>query len=164
MVSKAKRMIFVSALAISIIGAGMYGTRSVFAQDSTVQSTIVQKIAQKFSLKTEEVQAVFDQERADREKEMEAKYEQRLTDAVSKGELTEEKKQLILTKHKELISNRTTNMEKFKAMTAQERKAAMQKAKTDLETWAKENGIDVKYLMGRMGNRGGFGKHFGGNK
>ncbi len=159
MVSKAKRMIFVSALAISIIGAGIYGTRNVFAHDSTVQSTLVQSIAQKFNLKTEEVQAVFDQEKSKREQEMEAKYQQMLTDAVTNGELTEEKKQLILKKHQEIVTSRESEKATFDSLSEAEKRTAMKTKKTELQTWAKDNEVDLKYLAG---GRGRFGRHMRG--
>jgi hypothetical protein len=33
-------------------------------------------------------------------------------------------------------------------MTPEQRKAAMEAEKTDLENWAKQNNIDMKYLFG----------------
>jgi DNA invertase Pin-like site-specific DNA recombinase len=40
-------------------------------------------------------------------------------------------------------------------MNKDEIKTAMDKQRTDLENWAKDNGIDVKYLMGGRGKFGG---------
>jgi hypothetical protein len=42
-------------------------------------------------------------------------------------------------------------------MTDAERKAAMEKERTDLDAWAKSNGIDIKYLFGGFGPGGGRG-------
>lgn len=152
MVSKAKRLVFVSALAISILGAGMYGATRIQADDSTVQSTLVQKIAQKFNLKTEDVQAVFDQQRQERIAAMETKYEQSLTDAVTKGELTEEKKRLILAKHKEIEASKSSDFTSLKSLSSADRRLAMEKKKNELKTWADTNGVDLKYLVrGRLG-------------
>lgn len=154
MVDKSKKLIFVSALALSILAASAYGVQSVYAQEPTTQSTIVQKIAQKFGLKPEEVQAVFDQERTTHQKVMEAKFEQNLTDAVTKGDLTEEKKQLILAKHKELKTYRDGQKERFSTMSKEEIRAEMTKHKEDLKKWSEENDIDLKYFLGGMGMHG----------
>ena len=61
--------------------------------------------------------------------------ENRLDNAVSKGEITAEQKTAIETKRDELESKRESDRQA-------------------LETWAKENGIDMKYLMpgGGMGH------------
>ncbi len=154
MVSKAKRLIFVSALAISIVGAGMYSARDAFAQDSTVQSTLVSKIAQKFSLKTEDVQAVFDQQRQERMAQFEAKYEQHLSDEVTAGNITQSQKALILAKHKEIESEKTASADSMKSLSPAERRTAMATKKAELKKWADANGIDLKYLagMGRFGH------------
>jgi hypothetical protein len=148
MVSKTKKMIFVSALAISLLTAGAYGAKLTFAQDGTVQETIVQKIASKFNLKVEDVQAVFDQERAARQAEMEQRYEQKLSELVTAGKISDAQKQLLIAKHKELEVNRQSQMSSWRSMTVDERKTAMEKQKSDLESWAKANGIDSTYLFG----------------
>lgn len=147
MVDKTKKLIFVSALVLSIMGAGVYGAKSAFAQGTAMQSNLVEKIADKFGLKVEDVQAVFEQERQEREAAMEAKYEQSLTDAVTSGNLTETQKQLLLVKHKELRANRQSQMQTFQTLTQEQRKAAMKKERTEIEAWAKENNINMKYLM-----------------
>jgi hypothetical protein len=141
MIGKSKRLIFVSALALSILATSAYGVQSAFAQDTTTQSTIVQKIAEKFSLKPEEVQAVFDQQHEARKAAMEAKFEQVLTEAVQKGELTEEKKQLILAKHREI-----------RAMSKSKLRSELTTHKADLKKWAEENDIDLKYFLGGKGH------------
>jgi hypothetical protein len=119
---------------LTLIGFGVVVTSRVFAQDTNSPQTIVQKIADKFGLKTSDVQAVFDQNRTDRRAEMETKFEEQLTAAVKDGKLTEEQKQLILAKRKEL-----------------------QNSRQDFKNWATQNGIDIKYLMGGFGMRGGHG-------
>lgn len=160
MVSKTKRLIFVSALAFSILTAGAYGAKITFAQDSEVQETVVQKIATKFNLKTSDVQSVFDQARLERQAQLQQLYEQKLTDAVSSGKLTEAKKQLLLVKHKELIAEHTQEMAKFQTMTPEERRAERLKERAELEKWASDNGIDISYLFGF----GKGGMHKGGRR
>ncbi len=154
MVSKTKRIIFVSALAIAIVGASVYGATSALAY-TTQQNTIVQKIAQKFNLKTEEVQAIFDQERSERQAEMQKRFDEKLTEAVKNGELTENQKKLILEKHAQLKANREAEAASLEGLSPTERRAKMDAKRTELENWAKENGIDLKYFMGGMGKFGG---------
>lgn len=149
------KKILLTIAAVSIVGAGLLTSTTVFAQNTAEgqnpMTSLATKIADKFGLKKEDVQAVFDAERQERQKEMETRYEDELSQAVKDGKLTENQKSLIIAKQKELNSNRQTTMENMKNKTGDERKAAMKKERTDLETWAKENGIDIKYM------RGGFG-------
>lgn len=152
-----KKQLAITALAITLAGAGLFTSGKVFAQStpsSDPMSSIVQKIADKFGLNKSDVQAVFDQERTERQAEMEAKYETQLTQYVTEGKITEAQKQLIITKHKEMQANRQTERQTMQGKTAAERKTAMETKRTELETWASQNGIDVKYLMGGMGMKG----------
>lgn len=167
-----KKSFIVPVVAIVTAGVLVAGATKVFAQSSDTAggyTSIVQKIAQKFNLNQADVQAVFDQDRQEHEAQMEQNFEKKLTDAVSAGELTDSQKQAIIEKRKELQAQRQSEMESFKNMTEEQRqatmeakKADMEKQRTDLEAWAKEQGIDMKYLMGRgHGGPGGFGHHFG---
>lgn len=110
--------------------------------------TLIQKIAQKFGLKQADVQSVFDEHKKEMGTKREANYEARLTTLVTEGKITEAQKQLILAKHTELQSKREANRTAMQNMTAEQRKAAMEAHKTELESWAKQNNIDVKYLFG----------------
>lgn len=136
---------------------------AVFAQNEAGDkgvNTIVQKIAQKFNLSEADVQAVFDEEHKTRMAEMNKVFESNLSKKVSDGTLTEDQKQKIIAKKKELEEARISNFEKFKDMTPNERKAAMEKQKSELESWAKENGIDLSktmFFMKFKGHRGGMG-------
>ena len=136
---------------------GLLGTTYAFAQGVPGDSSnLVQKIATKFGLKEAEVQAVFDQDRTDRHEEMENQYEAKLNLLVTEKKITSEQKTLILAKHKELQANRESSMGKMKALSSSEKKTAMETQRTALEKWAKENNIDVKYVMG-FGGRGHWG-------
>jgi Skp family chaperone for outer membrane proteins len=161
-----KNKILITIIAVSVIGIGLFTTTNVMAQDSgngfNRMQSLVAKIADKFGLKIEDVQEVFDQEKKDRQAEMEAKYLERLNTLVSEGKITDAQKQLILNKHNEMKNKRQTEMQNMQGKTGEERKALMEakrsereKERKDLETWATQSGIDVKYLMG------GFGKHGG---
>ncbi len=161
-----KKTLVITALTLTVIGTGALAATKTFAQTTTTtnpMSTLVQKIADKFGLSKTDVQAVFDQDRTDREVEMETKYEQQLAQYVSDGKITEAQKQLILAKHKELEASRQTERQSFEGMTDEQRQTAMEAnrskmeaERTALEQWATQNGIDVSYLMG-LGKHGGRG-------
>jgi hypothetical protein len=134
-ISKIRNKIVIAALVLSVVGAGVLGVNSVSAQ-STGTTSLVQKIAQKFNLNQSDVQAVFDQDHQDRHAQMAANYETQLSQYVTDGKITEAQKQLVLAKHKEMETNRETEMQ-------------------IMQNWAKENNIDLQYLM----PHGGKGMH-----
>jgi Skp family chaperone for outer membrane proteins len=150
-----KRKSLATAAVVVAFGVGFAGSKQIFAQTPTGYTSIAQKIATKFGLKQEDVQAVFDQNKKDHLADMENRYEAKLTQDVTDGKITEQQKQLILTKHQELTSQMKTNIQSLKDKTPAERKAALDKQKTDIETWAKQNNIDVKYLFGGFGMKMG---------
>ncbi|EKE11256.1 MAG: hypothetical protein ACD_15C00113G0021 [uncultured bacterium] len=164
-----KRYFIPSLVLLAAMGAGVYGTNNAGAQVGENQSSIIERMASKFNLNKDEVQKVFDEEREERQKLRQENMEKRLSDAVSRGELTENQKKLILDKkaslRKEAEARREEmqkNRENLGNMTENERKAfveerqaEMKKHREEMETWAKNNGIDIKYLMGPMGERMG---------
>ncbi len=148
----------IAATVVTVLGVGTLGAGRVFAQttntSSNPTSSLVQKIAERFGLQQADVQAVFDQERQDRQAEMETKYETQLSQYVTDGKITEAQKQLILAKHKELQAQREARKDDFQTMTQDERRAAKETERQELQTWAKENSIDLRYLMFGHGMRG----------
>lgn len=147
------------ALSILAIGGSVFAVTTVQAED-TRNTSLIQKISQRFGLSERDVTQVFEQNRQERQKEMSQRFEERLTQAVTDGKLTEAQKQLIMTKHSEIQKQRDTNFETMKNKTPQERRAAMESLHTELEAWAKDNGISLSEffpMMGKgMGRRGKF--------
>jgi hypothetical protein len=123
--------------AVTTIGVAGLGSASFASAETGSSSTnLVDKIAQKFNLNKNDVQAVFDQDKAAHEAEMQADQSERLQKAVDDGSITSGQKTTIEAKQKEL-------------------QAARDKERTDLETWASQNKIDAKYLRfggGHMGS------------
>jgi len=155
-----KKKIIIPALALVVLGAGAYGISQAGAESNRMgREAMIQRIAQRFGLNEEEVEKVFEENKSERQAQMKSNYEQMLTEAVSKGELTEEQKQLILAKKEEMWQEREKNREAHMNMSVEERRTEMEKRHAELEQWAKDNGIDIKYLigmgMGKMGS-GGF--------
>lgn len=153
--------LFIPTFALLVAGATAFGTSPVFAQDlsDSTHSKLVQRIAEKFNLQQQDVQAVFDEVKNEREVKRLASLEERLSKAVADGKLSETQKQSILTKYKELMDKRKAEWERLRQLSPEERRAEMEKARTELETWAKENNIDLKYLLTFK-----VGRHHGGMK
>lgn len=155
-----KKKVIATALVATVVGSGLFAAKQTFAAETTVTTTnpmssLVQEIATKFGLKTADVQAVFDQNRSEMQAQRETNFEAKLTQDVTDGKITDAQKQLIISKRKELDASRQSKMESIKTMTEEQRKAARAAEKTALETWAKENNLDARYLMfGGMGGRG----------
>lgn len=146
-----------SALVTTFGVLTLLGATSAFAQSTPSEnptSTIVQKIADKFGLNKNEVQAVFDEERKAHQATMKLRMEERLNTLVTEGKITEAQKKLIVDKQEELKKNK----ERFKDLTPEERKSQMEAKKAELDAWATENGIDSTYLLGGFMGKGHFMK------
>jgi hypothetical protein len=138
--------------AVAIVAAGGLTAAAVSADSSgnNPQGSIVQKIADTFHLDKSKVQAVFDQNRTERQANQETKYEDRLTQAVTSGQLTASQKDAILTEHNKLKSK----LDEANAKTGTERRTAMNAIRTEAQDWAKSNNIDAKWLLGPRPLRG----------
>lgn len=168
---KNKKFIIPSLALMAALGSGAYGISGVSAQGTDNQTSIIERIANKFNLNKDEVQKVFEENRAERERIMQTNLEKRLNDAVTSGVLTEAQKTLILAKRVEMKmqaaamrGNAGSEKSGWQNLTMEARQAEREKRQSeratrqaDLTTWAKDNGIDVQYLMGHMGGRGGSG-------
>lgn len=143
--------------AITIIGVVVLGSSQAFAQESTTQnpvSSLVQKIADKFGLNKDDVQAVFSEHKNGVNANHSVRQEDRLSKLVSEGKITEAQKTLIINKQKELTEKRAANKDSLKDLSKEEIRSKMEAERAELEKWATDNGIDIKYLM--MGPGRGF--------
>lgn len=163
--SKNKRNKIFAAAAIAIgLAAGGIGAANAASNSSATNpmSNLVNAIAQKFNLNTSDVQAVFDQQKAQIEAQMQQAFTNRINAAVTAGKLTQAQADLIIAKQAELKANEAT----FESMTPADRQAAMKTQMDSLKTWATTHNIPEAYLplggrgMGRgPGGRGnGFGR------
>jgi hypothetical protein len=146
MISK-KYLIPMAAIAAIGVTAITAVTVSAASDTTNPQASLVQKIADKFGLDKTKVQAVFDQDKQDRQAGHEANYEKSLTQAVTDGKLTSAQKDLILAEHKKLLSEMQTAMENAdNSANKTDRRAAMEKIRTEATDWAKANNVDAKWL------------------
>jgi hypothetical protein len=163
---KFSKKFIVPAVALGSI-VSLAGILAVSAEETDRgPSQMIQKLAERFGLDQGEVQLFFDAERQVRQEERQAEYETRLSKAVESGELSEEQKQLILAKREEMRTQMEGERGNRGKESQEEREAhreAMESRRAELEAWAEENGIDMKYFGGPNGHggkggpRGGFG-------
>lgn len=115
-------MAVVTALAVG-------GGSMAMAQGGNGNGSLVERVASKFNLNKEDVQAVFDEEHNAHQTERAAEFSSDLQKAVDAGKLSAEQKTLIENKMKENQSAREAEM-------------------TSLQEWATTNNIDMRYVMG----------------
>ncbi|EKD99819.1 MAG: hypothetical protein ACD_22C00171G0015 [uncultured bacterium] len=145
---KHKVLISLLALGSSIGLAGVFGLSAIsnaYAQTNKPDN-LIQRLVEKFGLNQTEVDKIVEEFRTEKQKEMASKIEERLSEEVTKGNITEAQKTAIIEKHKEMQTNR--DGQEQKNLTPGERKQNMDEKRLELETWAEENGIDMKYVMG----------------
>ncbi len=150
-----RKMILAAVAAGTISAAGIAGLASA---DSAITkpASLATEIAQKFGLKTADVQSVINQHKTEMQGYREQGYEARLQADVTAGKITAAQESLILAKHDEL----QTFMESLKGDTPAARKTAMIQEMTSIRAWEKANNIPPGYLGG-FGPGRGFGHRFG---
>ena len=146
----------VSIGASTMVGMGLAHAATSMA---TGQQTLVDKIAKKFNLKTEDVQKVFDEERTAHQAEEAQQIKTKLDQAVKDGKITQAQEDKLIAKQKELQATRQANRDTMKNKTDAERKTAMEAERTAFKQWLTDNGISEEY--GRLIQHGGHG-HPGG--
>ena len=143
-----------AAAAIATVGSiGVVGVGATHAATNTNASNdpmsgLVDKLVNKFKLNKSDVQKVFEENRAEMEAKHEVQVSERLQKLVDAGTITSDQKAKIEAKLKELKAERESNRDAMKDLSDSERKAKMDTKKTELENWAKENGIDLAKLQG----------------
>jgi len=138
------KKILVSTIVFAILAfAVIVGTKTIKADEINNYPPIVQRLAQKFNLKEDDIKSVFDEERQERQEERVRSMEEGLNKAVADGVITSEQKQAFLDKHNNMQQERGQNRE-------------------EMQTWFEDNGIDQSKISSYIGYMGrGFGKGFG---
>lgn len=152
----------IAASIVGLVGTGGLATATIVGAEnggSTTDpmSSLVDKIASTFNLDKSKVQAVFDADRSAREAEREKQMSERLQTLVDDGTITALQKTAIEAKLVELKKERKADRETWKDLTDEQRKAKMEEKRTELENWAKEQGLDLSKLKGVFGGSGGRG-------
>jgi predicted phage gp36 major capsid-like protein len=160
-----KKPFVIAGLAATIglagLGAGVAHAATSSSDSNNPMSSLVDAIATKFNLDKTQVQQVFDEQKTKMDAEREQEVKDELAQLVTDGKLTQAQSDAITAKRAELEKEREANRDSFKDKTAEERKSEMDTKRTELEQWAKDNGIDtqyLKYVFGHgPGGRGGHG-------
>ncbi|MFZ5437997.1 MAG: hypothetical protein ACOZAK_03010 [Patescibacteria group bacterium] len=148
-----KNKLALSLGALAVAGGLVYTTTQVqaFAFGNGSQQNMVAYLAKKLGKSEAEVQTAFNSLREEHRQQAETSFANRLTEAVQNGEITEEQKQLLLTKHEELRAQ------------FDQAKQQRETHRQELQAWSEANGIDMSFLaemgfgrgesrgMGRMG-------------
>lgn len=143
-----KQALLIPVVAFMIVGGTLIAVMPARASTTAPQrSVLVQKLSQRFGLQETEVELVMQEVRQEHQQEMQQRLEARLDQAIKNGNLTEVQKQAILAKHQELLAKWEAGREQFQNMTPEERREAREQARVELEAWAQENGIDMKFFM-----------------
>lgn len=119
----------------ALLSTGVIGVATVSAQDFGRGNGDLKNSG------TERMQRGF------RKVDREARCEESLAKAVSDGKLTEEQKTLLLEKRDAIRTQRKNDVEEWKSLTRSQWQEKMRARRTELEQWAKDNGIDAKYLF-----------------
>ena len=156
-------MLAALVVAFGTLAAGGFFLVGTASADNTSQkASIIERIASRFNLDKDAVQGVFNEQSQAHQEEMTQRLETRLSEAVSKGTITEEQKSLILAKHEELQKEHETNLEARRNMTREERRADNQKHRDEMKAWAEANNIPSEFVGIGIGMRDG--THSGGER
>lgn len=156
----------IAAGAVTAMGvSGLVGVSAVSAQaGSNGAGDLADRIATKFNLNKDEVKSVFKEARKEHEAEREAERTEKLQNLVDVGKITADQKAAIEAKLKDIHDQREQDMDSMRSLTPKERKARMEAKRTELEAWAKSQGIDSTQLRGVFMGGGfegrGHGPHF----
>lgn len=115
-----------------MLSAGYFGVGAVMADDQNPHGVLVSRIADRFNLNEEDVEAVFTAVRDERQEEMKKQKEERLNQAVTDGVITENQKNTLLERMQEHQQERGQNRE-------------------EMQNWFEEQGIDETKLRNYLG-------------
>ncbi len=135
-----KKVIFPAVAIGTLALAGVIWFGNMQAQAASTNSdTLIDKIAQKFNVPKDQVQATFDEVRTERQQVRKAEQDAKLEQAVKDGVITQEQRDKLVAKRDEMRASRKQNRE-------------------EMDQWFKDNGIDhsklIPYMGGGQGGRG----------
>lgn len=148
---------------VGTVGAGGLLTANIANAETSASATdspmsgLIDKISSTFNVDKSKVQALFDEDRQARESEREKAQAERLQQLVDDGTITAAQKSAIEKKIAEMKAARESAKADMKELTDEERKEKMDEKRTELESWAKEQGLDLTKLKGVLGGNGGHG-------
>ena len=144
-----KRKIIIPTLLLTgALAVGTIGITRANAEDTTTYLPIVERLAERFGLNIDEVETVFEEERAEHHAEMLQSFEDRLTEAVTNGKITEVQKQAILEKHEEMAAK----MEELRSqnLSGNEMHKQMRAFHEEFKSWAEDQGIEFPFMIFKL--------------
>lgn len=149
-----KQLLTLTALvAVLASGVTLVSAKAVQAQDSSSLTNIVQRIAQRFNLNEQDVQNVFDEMHNEHQTAMKEEAQTRLTEAVKNGTISQEQKNAILNKIEEMRAEKP-DVASLKNMTPEQRRQTMQEKRSEMESWAQEQGLSLETFHELVGQGG----------
>lgn len=146
----------VALIGFVILSMTVVGGNNSYAQTTPSRQTIIDTLVSKFGLNKTEVETVFNDFQKQRQSDMATGFIDRLDQLVKDGKLTQAQSELILEKRTQMVAQK--NDPSWRSLTPQLRRTKMVEQRTDLEKWASDNKIDLKYLPFLVGKAGrGFG-------
>lgn len=139
---KKTTLVAVPLLAATIVGLGLYGVSSAYAEDGVVNE---------FMHRFERTEA----EREEHRQEREAAFEEKMTEAVENGTLNQEQVTAIEAKHEELKTKRDAIWKKD--LSREERREAMHEIRDEMRNWIEEQGLEDVMPKPENGMRRGGG-------
>jgi len=135
-----------------ILAVGAIRVLPTHAQDSGSYPQVVQRIAEHFGLNQDEVAEVFEEVHAEHHAEMLTSFEDRLSEAVENGDITEDQKQAILDKHEEMQAK----MDEIRSqdLSREQMHDQMKAYHEELKAWAENEGIDIPFMNLKFGGNG----------
>lgn len=121
--------------------AGLTTGGATYARTPKPTVSIVQNLSQKLGLPEETVMTAL-------QKIKEEALDKHLKDLEKSGKLTPTQSDALKEKLLQLAKARPTK-EALAAMTPEERRATMQKIRTDMKNWAKQQGINLNDVLGK---------------
>lgn len=119
---------------LALISVLIFGTSSVSAHWFGFGNSNLSDLTKKLGVGEDKIKQAFATIQSERQKQMRTLFEERLTQMVIGGKITQSQKQAILKKHDELQAKRNNQRQ-------------------ELENWAKQNNIDLN-LFGGFGHKG----------
>lgn len=149
------KKIIIPLAAVAVIGATAAGVTVASAASSGSSNSLAGRIASAFGLDQSKVQSVINQYRSDQSANQQARFDQRLTKAVSDGKITSAQQAAIEAERTKLDAEVQAALQK----TGTDRKTALTAVRTEAQAWAKQNNVSPGWLLGARPVRGG--RHFG---
>lgn len=143
-----------TTIGLAGLGAGVAHAATTENTSDNPMSSLVDKLATKFNLDKTEVQKVVDEQRTEMEAKREEQVKTKLAELVKAGTITQAQSDAITAKRAELQKEREANKDAMDDKTSEERKSERDAKRTELEAWAKEQGLDTKYLRYVFGHGG----------